>query len=111
MKQPDDIARLVALGHHTLDTIDPLLAGLEDPITPDRVLALIDTVFFGALEGDLSDALSRAGALAKLVAQGLLDLPHDQVESFSLAQSSLAWGVVGQELIDAGRMETRHGLS
>jgi hypothetical protein len=102
---------LVALGHSSLDTIDPLLAGLDDPITPERVLELIDTVFFGALEGGLADALQRAGALAKLAAQGLLDLPHDQVESFSLAQSSLAWGVVGQELLDAGHADAQHGLT
>lgn len=110
VKQPDDVARLVSLGHSSLDTIDPILAGLEDPVTPDRVLTLIDTVFFGALDGDLAGALSRAGAFAKLVAQGLLDLPHDQAESFPLAQSSLAWGVVGQELVEAGHAEARHGL-
>jgi hypothetical protein len=110
-KQPEDVARLVAIGHDSLDTIDPVVAGLHDPITPDTVVALIDSVFFGAFEGELAQALTRVGALAKLVAQGLLDLPHDQSESFGLAKSSLAWGVIADELMVAGDVERRHGLS
>lgn len=111
VKQPGDIARLVASGQQSLNTIDPILAGLRDPITPEGVLGVIDTVFFGAFEGELAVALGRVGALAKLVSQGLLDLPHDDTESFDLAQSSLAWGVIANELLDAGLVESRHGLS
>lgn len=110
LKQPDDIARLVAMGHHTLNTIDPVVAGLTDPITPDGVVALIDQVFFGAFEGELAEALARVGALAKLVAQGLLEVPHEDSESFALARSSLAWGLVADELIGAGDTERRLGL-
>ena len=110
-KQPEDIARLVTIGHDALDTIDPVVAGLHDPITADGVVTLIDSVFFGAFEGELAEALTRVGALARLVARGLLDLPHDQSESFDLAKSSLAWGVVADELMAAGDQERRHGLS
>ena len=111
MKQPEDIARLVTIGHDTLDTIDPVVAGLRDPITADGVVTLIDAVFFGAFDGELADALSRVGALARLVARGLIDLPHDHAESFDLAKSSLAWGVIADELVAAGDAERRHGLS
>jgi hypothetical protein len=111
LKQPDDIATLVAIGHDTLDTIDPVVAGLHDPITPDSVVTLIDSVFLGAFDGELAEALTRVGALAKLVAAGLLDLPHDRSESFDLAKSSLAWGVIAEELMAAGDAERRHGLS
>lgn len=110
-KQPEDIARLVAIGQDALDTIDPVVAGLRDPITPESVVALIDSVFFGAFDGELAVALTRVGALAKLVARGLLDVPHDQEESFELAKSSLAWGVIADELMSAGDVERRHGLS
>ena len=110
-KQPEDIARLVAIGQDALDTIDPVVAGLRDPITPESVVALIDSVFFGAFDGELAEALTRVGALAKLVARGLLDLPHDQAEAFDLAKSSLAWGVIADELMAAGDVERRHGLS
>jgi hypothetical protein len=109
--QPGDIARLVSLGHDSLDTIDPVVAGLHDPITSEGVLALIDSVFLGAFDGELAGALTRVGALAKLVARGLLDLPHDHDESFDLAKSSLAWGVIADELMTAGDVERRHGLS
>jgi hypothetical protein len=111
IKQSEDIARLVAIGHDALNTIDPVVAGLTDPITAEGVLALIDSVFFGAFDGELAEALTRVGALAKLVAQGLLDVPHDQVESFDLARSSLAWGVIADELMAAGAQERRQGLS
>lgn len=111
LAQPADIARLVSLGYDTLDTIDPVVVGLGEPITPDSVADLIDRVFFGGLEGDLSDALTRAGALAKVVAQGLLEVPHDDLEAFSLAKTSLAWGVVANELIAAGQAESRGGLT
>jgi hypothetical protein len=110
-KQPEDIARLVAIGHDALDTIDPVVAGLRDPITPDSVVTLIDSVFFGAFGGELAEALTRVGALAKLVARGLLDVPHDSAESFDLAKSSLAWGVTADELTAAGDVERRQGLS
>jgi hypothetical protein len=110
-KQPEDIARLVAIGHDSLDTIDPVVAGLHDPITSEGVVALIDSVFLGAFDGELAEALTRVGALAKLVARGLLDISHDQSESFPLAKSSLAWGVIADELIAAGEREHRHGLS
>lgn len=110
-KQPEDIARLVAIGQDALDTIDPVVAGLRDPITPESVVALIDSVFLGAFDGELAVALTRVGALAKLVAKGLLDVPHDQEESFELAKSSLAWGVIADELMSAGDVERRHGLS
>jgi hypothetical protein len=111
VRQPDDIARLIAIGHDALDTIDPVVAGLRDPITQEAVLTLIDTVFFGAFDGEFADALTRVGALAKLVARGLLDFPHDQSESYDLARSSLAWGVIAAELQAAGDVERRHGLS
>ena len=111
VKQPADIARLVALGHQALDTIDPIVAGLDDPVTAQGVVELADTVFFGALEGQLQGALMRAGALAKLVAAGLLAVPHDQEESFGLARTSLAWGVVAEELVHAGQVEATAGLS
>ena len=111
LKQPEDIARLVTIGHESLDTIDPVVAGLRDPITPEGIITLIDSVFFGAFEGEVAEALTRVGALAKLVAQGLLDLPHEHSESFDLAKSSLAWGVVASELMSAGDAERRHGLS
>jgi hypothetical protein len=110
-QQPEDIARLVAIGHDALDTIDPVVAGLTDPITPEGILTLIDSVFFGAFEGELAEALTRVGALAKLVARGLLDVPHSQSESFDLAKSSLAWGVIADELMGSGDVERRHGLS
>ena len=110
-KQPEDIARLVAIGHDALDTIDPVVAGLRDPITPEGIVSLIDAVFFGAFDGELAEALTRVGALSKLVARGLLDVPHDQSESFDLAKSSLAWGVVADELMAAGDADRRHGLS
>ncbi len=111
LKQPEDIARLAEIGHDSLDTIDPVVAGLRDPITAESVRALIDSVFFGAFDGELAEALTRVGALAKLVARGLLDVPHDRSDSVGLAQSSLAWGVVADELMTAGDAERRHGLS
>ena len=110
-KQSEDIARLVTIGHDALDTIDPVVAGLRDPITAEGVVTLIDSVFFGEFDGELAEALTRVGALAKLVARGLLDVPHDQSESFDLAKSSLAWGVIADELMSAGDVERRHGLS
>lgn len=109
---PREVARLVSLGHASLDTIDPILVGLDDPVSPERVTGLIDQVFFGGLEGDLATALLRAGALAKVIAQGLLDIPAgDGNDSHGLATSSLAWGVVGAELIEAGAIESRSELT
>lgn len=109
---PEEVARLVSLGHASLDTIDPIMVGLDDPVTPDGVTGLIDRVFFGGLEGDLATALIRAGALAKVIARGLLDLPETENDTaHHLATSSLAWGVVGAELAEAGALEALSQLS
>jgi hypothetical protein len=111
LARPDELARLISLGHDHLDTIDPILAGMAEPVTRDSVVALADDVFSGAMGTTLPDALERAGALAKVVARGLLIHPHEGDESYPLARTSLAWEVVGAELLEAARLDRRGGLS
>ncbi len=111
VKQPDDVAGLISRGKQSLNTIDPVVAGLDDPITAEGVLGVIDSVFFGALEGELSWALTRVAALAKLVAHGLATLPDSDEDTVGVTKTSLAWGVIAGELEEAGALERRVGLS
>lgn len=111
LAHPEELARLISLGHDHLDTIDPILVGMAEPVTPDSVLGLADDVFSGAMGGSLPDALERAGALAKVVARGLLIHPHERNDSYPLARTSLAWEVVGAELLEAARLDRRGVLS
>lgn len=109
VKQPDDVAALLSRGQQSLNTIDPVVAGLDDPVSAGNVVELIDSVFFGALEGELSWALIRVAALAKLITHGLATLP-DGDDTGLLTRTSLAWGVIAQELMDAAALERRSGL-
>lgn len=111
LAHPNELARLISFGYDHLDTIDPILVGIAEPVTRDSVLALAADVFSGAMGATLPDALERAGALAKVVARGLLLHPYEGEDSYPLARTSLAWEVVGAELLEAARLDRRSGLS
>ena len=105
VQSPEDVGRLVQLGLDSLDTIDPVVLAAEQPVTADSIRHIIDQILSGGFSGSLADALERASALARLVAQGLLHAGPESDGDHSVALSSLAWSDVASELALSAKRE------
>lgn len=107
---PDDVGHLVQRGLESLDTIDPIVVGTQQPVTAQSVRELIEQILTGTFTGPLADALERASSLAQLVAAGLLELSPDSYDNHSVALSSLAWSDVASELALSAKRERSGSL-
>ena len=102
---PDDVGHLVQRGLESLDTIDPIVVGTQQPVTAESVRKLIEQILTGSFSGSLADALERASSLARLVASGLLEASPHLDDNHSVALSSLAWSDVASELALSAKRE------
>lgn len=57
--------------------IDPVVAGAQEPATPAEMLRISNDVFRGVFVGDVSIALHRAAAFARVVSLGLVELANE----------------------------------
>ncbi len=57
--------------------IDPVVTGAQKPATPAELQRISDDVFRGVFTGDVTIALHRAAAFARVVSLGLTDLAND----------------------------------
>ena len=110
-RRPDVIGHLVQRGINSLDTIDPVLVGAEEPVTAQGVATIIDEVLRGGFTGSLAQALERASSLARVIAAGLLHWPESNEErEHDVALRSLSWDVVADELADCAKREKSGSL-
>lgn len=75
---PLGTAELFSRGQVLARTADPVVAGVEEPISPASVSALCDTILRGVFSGDLAIALERAAASCRLMSLGAADLADDR---------------------------------
>ena len=109
--RPDVIGKVVERGIHSLETIDPVVVGAEEPVTAQGVASIIDEVLRGGFAGSLGEALERASSLARVIAAGLLHWPEsDDTREHDVALRSLSWDVVADELADCARREKSGSL-
>ena len=106
-------ADLFARGSVRIGTIDPIVAGALEPVSPDSIAALCDEILRGAFTGDLGDALDRAAAYARVMAAGAVDLAdardsHDGGQGSELTTRALRYQTIAREL-DAGARRWRDG--
>ena len=104
-KRSDVVADLVARGAQRLTTIDPVVAGIAEPVTAEGVLRLLDDLFSGSFRGELGPALNRASALARLVSTGLLDWPQVPDSETDVTFSALHWDELSRVLAVSARRE------
>ncbi|WBU36695.1 DNA-directed RNA polymerase subunit beta [Homoserinibacter sp. YIM 151385] len=102
-------------GTELLPTIDPVVAGAATPTGPEEILRLADDILRGVFQGDLADALARAGAYCRLSAAGWLDLADareqgDPEHASALTRRADRLAAMGEELEDAARLERRDAL-
>lgn len=84
---PEGSAELFRLGYSTMTTIDPIVAGVSEPVTPDAVLTLCATILRGVFSGDLALALERAASYCRVMSHGATALA-DEREPYSTEHAS-----------------------
>jgi len=84
---PDGTAELFRYGHSTMTTIDPVVAGVAEPVTPESVSQLCATILRGVFSGDLALALERAASYCRVMSQGAAALA-DERETFDPEHAS-----------------------
>jgi len=109
-KRSDVVADLVERGLQRLSTIDPVVAGVAEPVSAEGVLELLEDLFTGSFRGELGPALHRASALARLVSAGLLDWPTSPDSETDSTLSALHWDELSRALAVAAKREDKGEL-
>lgn len=110
---PEGSADLFRRGAAVAVTIDPVVAGAAEPVTPQSIASLCDTILRGAFVGDLGGAIDRAASYCRLMALGAADLAdtrdaHDDAHAAQLTTRALRYSTFAQEL-HAGSRRWRDG--
>lgn len=100
---PAATADLFSRGLEAAVTIDPVVAGAAEPVTPDSMVDLCTTILRGVYAGDLTAALNRAASYCRLMSLGAAALAddrdaHDDAHAAELTQRSLRYSAFAEEL-------------
>lgn len=110
---PEGTAELFRHGHATSRTIDPVVAGVADPIAPESIAALCDTILRGVFTGDLAIALERAASYCRVMSLGAAAIADerdriDDAHAAELTTRALRYSSFANEL-HAGARRWRDG--
>lgn len=110
---PEGSADMFRRGTAAAATIDPVVAGAAEPVGPDSIAKLCDTILRGVFMGDLRDALDRAASYCRIMALGAADLAdsrdlHDADHAGELTTRALRYSTVAEQL-RAGASRWRDG--
>lgn len=106
-------ADLFRRGSERIGTIDPIVAGASEPVSPTSVAQLCDSILRGAFVGDLGSALDRAAAYSRVMSSGAAELADEREilapeHSTELTTRALRYATISREL-DAGARRWREG--
>jgi len=104
-KRSDVIGALVERGIADLQTVDPVVAAVREPIDASRVSEVVDEILEWAFTGRLADAVERGAALARIVSAGLLRWPSEPDEAHQTALSALHWEELARVLAEYARRQ------
>lgn len=109
----DGATELFEIGIREARTIDPVVAGAPDPVTPASIRELCDTILRGAFVGDFADALDRAASTAQIISMGATSLAgdrdiHDDEHASALTRQALRFDGMARDL-RAGAASWRAG--
>ena len=110
---PEGTAELFRYGQAVSSTIDPVVAGVEDPIAPDTIAALCDTILRGVFSGNLALALERAASYCRVMSLGAAAIADerddfDDEHASELTTRALRYSAFANEL-QAGARRWRDG--
>lgn len=105
---PEGSADLFRRGASAAPTIDPVVAGAAEPVTPNAIIELCDTILRGVFTGDLGAALDRAASYCRIMALGAAELAdardaHDDAHAGELTTRALRYSSFGQDLATGAR--------
>lgn len=105
---PAGTAELFRLGVEAAQTIDPVVAGAAEPISPESITSVCDTILRGAFRGDLSIALDRASSYCKVMSMGAVALANtrdaiDDELAEHFTKRSLRYNTLADELRSGSR--------
>nr|WP_209707086.1 hypothetical protein [Leucobacter exalbidus] len=106
-------ADLFRRGIVAAETIDPVVAGATDPVTPESISLLCETILRGAFLGDMGAALDRAASYCRVMSLGSADLADardilDDEHAAHLTSRALRYSTMAHEL-HAGARRWRDG--
>lgn len=101
-------ADLFRRGLAVAQTIDPVVAGVAEPVTPESIATLCDTILRGAFLGELDVALERASSYCRVMSLGSADMADardslDDEHAAHLTSRALRYSAFGHELHGAAR--------
>lgn len=110
---PEGTAELFRYGQAASRTIDPVVAGVADPIEPESIAALCDTILRGVFTGDLAIALERAASYCRVMSLGAAAIADerdrvDDEHAAELTTRALRYSSFANEL-HAGARRWRDG--
>ena len=110
---PEGTAELFRAGQAASVTIDPVVAGAAEPVNPESIAALCDTLLRGVFTGDLAVALERAASYCRVMSLGAVavadDRDHvDEAHAAELTTRGLRYSTFAAEL-HAGARRWRDG--
>ena len=110
---PDGTAEVFRFGRAAAVTIDPVVAGVAEPVTPESVDEMCSTILRGVFTGDLAIALERAASYCRVMSLGAAALAddrdfHDDRHAEELTGRSLRYATFADDL-KAGAYRWRQG--
>lgn len=102
-KNPETVRELYRSGLTRIDTIDGLVAGAEEPVTPETLLRFSDEVLKGIFAGDFGAAVDRAASACMILAAGAAhladsrDLDSDE-DALKLTKQALRFDQFARDL-------------
>lgn len=75
---PSETAEIFRRGVLAAQTIHPVVAGVQDPISPESISELCKTILRGVFAGDLAAALERASSYCRVMSLGAAAIADDR---------------------------------
>lgn len=105
---PEGTADVFRAGQNVSVTIDPVVAGAAEPVTPDSIADLCDTLLRGVFVGDLAVALERAASYCRVMSLGAASVADtrdslDDEHAAELTTRALRYATFADELHGGAR--------
>lgn len=106
---PEGAAALFKAGLAAAHTIDPVVAGVAEPVEPQAIAQLCQTILRGVFSGDLALALERASSYSRIMSLGTAATAddrdaYDDQHAAALTTASLRYASIAEELRAGARL-------
>ena len=110
---PEGTVQLFRSGQSASVTIDQIVAGAAEPVNPESIVELCDTLLRGIFTGDLAVALERAASYCRVMSLGAASMADsrdliDDAHAAELTTRALRYATFADEL-HAGARRWRDG--